>query len=170
MIELIGIIIVFAILILAVVVLRSPKRQASRSLQYFCQESLLSPAERSFFGVLASAVGGEYVVVPKTRVADALMPRKGLSRAEWQRAFNKVSSKHFDYLVCRASTFEIVAAVELDDKSHRRENRRQRDEFLAEATSSAGLPLLRFPAKEGYSLPQVRESFITAVQRFSGAA
>jgi hypothetical protein len=148
--------------VLALVVLvfkllrRGPKLELST---YIAKSDLLSAAERSFLGVLVNAIGTDYVVAPKVRVADAIAPRTGMSRSDWQRAFNRISAKHFDYLVCRASDFHIVAAVELDDKSHRQARRRERDEFLKAATQSADLPLLRFDAKSSYSQAQIRDSF-----------
>ncbi len=43
---------------------------------------------------------------------------------------------------CRGS-FSIVAAVELDDASHLRPERRRRDILLEEVLRQAGIPLLR---------------------------
>jgi hypothetical protein len=66
---------------------------------------LFSNAERSFFGGLTQALGDEYVVMGKVRVADILSPQKGLNKSNWQTAFNKVASKHFDYVLCTRDTF-----------------------------------------------------------------
>jgi hypothetical protein len=38
--------------------------------------------------------------------------------------------------------------VELDDKSHRREDRKRRDGFVDEALKSAGIPITRIEAGE----------------------
>jgi hypothetical protein len=158
--ELIASIALLAVLALVILAFkrfgRGPTLELSR---YTVQHNLLSDAERSFLGVLVNAIGTDYVVAPKVRVADAIAPRKGMSRSDWQRAFNRISAKHFDYLLCRASDFRIVAAVELDDNTHRQAHRRKRDEFLEAAVKDAGLPLLRFDAKSSYSQTQIRDSF-----------
>ena len=72
-------------------------------LPYERNSVLLSAAERSFLGVLEQALGEGYRVCPKVRVADAISVRKPLPRGEWQRAFNRISSKHFDSLLSQQS-------------------------------------------------------------------
>lgn len=164
-----AVIALIAIVVIAFVLLVLGKRTSATVSQYELQKSLLSAAERSFFGVLVGAVGSDYVVVPKVRVADAIKPRRGMSRSDWQSNFNRISAKHFDFIVCRATDFGIVASVELDDKSHKQSRRRNRDEFLEAAARDAGLPLLRFDAKSGYSQAQVREFFAEALSNSGGA-
>ena len=63
---------------------------------------------------------------------------------------NPIRSKHVDFVVCAPDTLKPLAAVELDDSSHGRSDRKDRDEFLGEAFEAAGLPLLRFTAKRHY--------------------
>ena len=102
------------------------------------------------------AVPAETVVMGKIRVADIISPVKGLDNSERQTAQNKISSKHFDYVICDRSTFEVISVVELNDKSHKRKKRVDRDVFLREACASAGLRLLEFEAKASYSVGEVR--------------
>lgn len=124
---------------------------------YKMRKQFLSPAERSFYGVLEQAVLNDFRVHTKVRVADVLQPDSGGDRSKWQRAFNKISSKHFDYVLCDPDTLDVKAAVELNDKSHTKKKVQSRDEFLAEACSAAGLTLVSFDAKAQYSIAEVRE-------------
>lgn len=117
---------------------------------------LLSKAERSFFGVFTQAIGSYGNVFAKVRVADVLAPSKGLGRAGWQRAFNAISAKHFDFIVCDRNTSAILLAVELDDASHSNGRRQVRDDFLNKACASAGVPLLRIKAASGYVVTEIR--------------
>ena len=132
-------------------------RLAAVELPYERNSVLLSAAERSFLGVLEQALGEGYRVCPKVRVADAISVRRPLPRGEWQRAFNRISSKHFDFILCRSTDLEIACAVELDDSTHQRHDRQDRDMFLGEVCSVSSLPLLRFPAKEAYTVSDIRE-------------
>ena len=52
-------------------------------------------------------------------------------------------------------TFPSFFAVELDDKSHNKQGRQDRDEFLGRAMEAAGVPLFHFQAKKGYSIQEV---------------
>ena len=62
---------------------------------------------------------------------------------------NRISQLSLDFLILNPDT-SIVAAVELDDATHGRENRRQADARKDHALKSAGVPLIRWSAK---SLP-----------------
>jgi len=89
----------------------SGPRQTSR---FLIRDDFLSPAERSFFGVLRQAAGDRLVVFAKVRVGDVLMvPNTGS-----QGDRNRIAQKHFDFLVCLPDSLQPAAAIELDDRSH----------------------------------------------------
>jgi len=79
-----------------------------------------------------------------------LTPEKGLSRKNWQVAFNKISAKHFDYVLCTKDTVKVVAVIELDDKSHAESRTKQRDALIEAACKTAEVPLIRFKAQRNY--------------------
>lgn len=126
-------------------------------------KALFSAAERSFLGVLDQAVGPEHRVFGKVRVADVATVKAGLSRSAQQGALNRVASKHFDFVVCRASDMAIICAVELNDKSHSNQRAQARDNLLLNVCQAINLPLLTVPAKQAYSPQEVRSQFIAAV-------
>src|SRR3989304_7891484 len=109
---------------------------------------LLTEAERSFYEVLQRAVGEELIVFPKVRLADLVWLPKGT--AGRQALLNRVLSKHVDFVICARSSLTPVVAVELDDASHSRESRRERDEVVKAVLDAAGLPILRLPPRRAY--------------------
>ena len=129
-----------------------PRREAA-----YRQREFLSPAERSFLGVLSQAAGDDWRVFAKVRIADVLTPAKGMSRSRWQSAFNAISAKHFDFLLCDPADCVPKLAVELDDQSHEKPSRRRRDRLVEAACGSAGLPLLRVKAARAYQIFEIRE-------------
>ncbi len=131
-----------------------PKQLTKKMFPYKKRKALFSPAERSFLGVLEQAVGEELRVLAKVRLADVLITEKGAGKS----AFNRISSKHIDFLLCDKSGAAPICGVELDDKSHERAERKKRDAFVEGAFRAAGLPLLRFPAKQTYALRELREA------------
>ncbi len=155
------------LLLLALLVLAifwSRGRQQKR-LPYDMQETLFSPAERSFLGVLDLAVGDKARVFAKVRVADVLTPETGMGKSKWQQAFNKISAKHLDYLLCHPADLSFICAIELDDSSHRQQKRRARDSFLKAAFDSAGLPLLQIPASSHYEVEAVRDLILPLLNK-----
>ncbi|EKP0279011.1 DUF2726 domain-containing protein [Aeromonas bestiarum] len=146
--------VLLVLLLLAVFWTRGKK---GKPLPYDVQETLFSPAERSFLGVLDLAVGDKARVFAKVRVADVLTPEAGMGKSKWQQAFNKISAKHLDYLLCHPADLSFICAIELDDSSHRQQKRRARDSFLKAAFDSAGLPLLQIPASSHYQVEELRD-------------
>lgn len=124
---------------------------------YQKKKALFTLAELSFLGVLHQAVGDSANIFGKVRVADVVEPKKGMSRSDRQKAFNKISGKHFDFILCRKDDLSIACSIELDDRSHRAKNRQQRDEFLQGVCKAAGIPLIQVPAKSGYAVGEVRQ-------------
>ncbi|KZY11990.1 hypothetical protein A3724_10345, partial [Alcanivorax sp. HI0033] len=137
----------------AVLLLLKSLPSSSGQLSYRRKPYLLSKAERSFYGVLCQAVGDNTLIFSKVRVADVLAPQKGLNRSSWQGAFNKISAKHIDFLLCDPQDCAVKLAIELDDASHGSAKRQKRDAFLEQACESAGLPLLI----RGYGVVDIRQ-------------
>ncbi len=150
------VIVIFVVAMVILVAVRQKAPAASDGYPYQMEKALFSPAERSFFGVLSQAVGDRAQVLGKVRVADVIAPKKGLSRSDWQKAFNKISAKHFDFLICNKDDLSVLCAVELNDSSHATKSRQQRDRLLEAACRSAGLPLIQVPAKAAYVLGDIR--------------
>jgi very-short-patch-repair endonuclease len=90
------------------------------------------------------------------RLADLIQVRPQTPKYQsWQ---NRIHAKHVDFLLCDQGTLEAKLAVELDDKTHNRPDRRQRDQFVDQALADAGLPLLRIDAGESYDPAALRKS------------
>jgi len=156
-------VLIFIVIAVVVALLQNAgKKGGSR---YIKRKGFLSAAERSFFGVLGQSVSSDIYVTCKVRVADVLAPAKGQARKDWQVAFNRISAKHFDYVLCSAGTMEVVAAVELDDRSHGSKKAKARDAFLNNACEQSGLPLVRFPARKSYEISEVREKLEMAINQ-----
>jgi len=126
-------------------------------------KTLFSAAERSFLGVLDQAVGAENRVFGKVRVADIATIKRGLSNSARQGALNRIASKHFDFVVCRANDLSVLCAVELNDKSHTSQRVQARDELLANVCRAINLPLLAVPARQNYSSQELRAQFLEAI-------
>jgi len=147
-----------AILLLVILKLVFGKSNAAgQPYKYVLNKTLFTPAERSFLGVLDLAVADQYRIFGKVRIADILLPAKGLSKSHWQIAFNKVSAKHFDFVLCNKQTLEVVAVIELDDKSHQKAKTQHRDSLIASVCATAGLPLVRFAAKSSYQVTEIQQ-------------
>ncbi|QDU25856.1 Topoisomerase DNA binding C4 zinc finger [Anatilimnocola aggregata] len=122
--------------------------KVSVELPYRQRDDFLSAAELSFYRVLATALGNRAVVCPKVSIADIFFVVRPNENQSYR---NKIDRKHVDFLLCDPMTMKPRCGVELDDSSHARRDRQERDEFVDEVFEVAGLPLVRVPAKSAYS-------------------
>ena len=119
--------------------------------QYF-----LSPAEKAFYDILDELVGEDITICPKPSVREVLQVRADVRR-DRLKYFNWISQKHVDFVLCDKDTMQILCAVELDDRSHERSDRQQRDAFLDKAFKKAKLPLFHIPCKKRYGAKELHE-------------
>jgi len=118
------------------------------------RDDFLSPVELSFYGVLTSVVNGQAVICPKVNLGDIFFVSAG-DQSQAQR--NRISRKHVDFLLCANRTMKPLGGIELDDSSHSRSDRKERDALVDQVFASAGLQLIHFPAKRGYVVDEVTE-------------
>ena len=129
-------------------------QKESSQLPYRCRNYLLSKAERSFYGVLDTVVGSDCLIFAKVRMSDILTVPGGADK--WQTHMNRIQSKHVDFLLCDAEKVQPLCAIELDDSSHRKHRRKERDKFVDEAFAAAGLKLIRVRAQKSYNVDEIR--------------
>ena len=84
----------------------------------------------------------------KVRLADIIKVNLNLQRSESQSAFNRIQSKHIDFVICKSDDMSIHSIIELDDKSYNQTSRQKRDAFVNNALKGAGIP-------NGLSPPQM---------------
>lgn len=128
------------------------KAQSEEILPYRLRDDFLSPAEFSFYKVLTSTLGSRFVVQSKVRLADIFFVARPNENVAY---FNKIAQRHLDFLVCDTATMKPLLGIELDDASHRRDSRQERDEFVERVFQAAKLPLLRFPVQREYNAREI---------------
>jgi hypothetical protein len=154
---------VVLVVVLVIIVRWVLRARGDEAYPYVRNEALFTPAERSFLGALDRAVGPEYRVFGKVRVADVVSVRRMRDRSRWRQAFNRISPRHFDYVLCSKDDLGVVAVVELNDRSHRRRDRQDRDAFLVGLCDAIGLPLVQVPARKSYSVQALRAELLASI-------
>lgn len=117
---------------------------------YHLRDDFLTPAEHNFYLVLRQAVGDWALVCPKVSLSDLFYARSK-DYGQFLTYTNKIDRKHVDFLLCDPQSIRPLLGVELDDKSHRRKDRRERDRFVEGVFAAAGLPLARLSVQHAYN-------------------
>ncbi|MBE0549462.1 MAG: DUF2726 domain-containing protein [Rubrivivax sp.] len=82
----------------------------------------------------------EHIVLAQVQVSRVLGVKKGSNFNEWNNRINRLS---YDFVVC-AKDSTVLAAIELDDKSHESNRRSTTDDKKNKASADAGLRLVRW--------------------------
>jgi hypothetical protein len=118
------------------------------SFPYGMRDHFLSATELAFYHVLRKVVPRDVIVNMKVRLADVFYVA---GPYENRAAFNRIAQKHIDFLLCEPTTLRPLLGIELDDSSHTRLDRQERDTFVDQAFAAAHLPLIHIQAQRAYS-------------------
>jgi hypothetical protein len=113
---------------------------------YTAKNSLMSKTESDFFIKLERVVSERYYVFPQVHLSAILDHR--VKGQEWKYAFKHINGKSVDYVLCSRATLEPTYAIELDDYTHDKPDRHERDIEVERIFEAANLPLVRFKNKD----------------------
>jgi len=131
-------------------------------LPYRIRDDFLSPAEKSFYHVIKGMMGSTFTICAKVSLADiffVIRPNENMS------AYNRINRKHVDFLICESREMKPLFAIELDDSSHNRSDRIERDAFVDEVFETAELPLIHIPVRASYNTNELGYIFKKALEQ-----
>jgi hypothetical protein len=112
---------------------------------YAHKPNLLTKSESAFIKELYKIVPEHVMICPQVRMADVLVVSDKVKKKNFKNFFYKISSKSVDFVFCDKKTMEILFCMELDDPTHNRKERIERDKLVNNAFYDAGMPLIRVP-------------------------
>lgn len=116
---------------------------------------ILTPNEMAFFHALQRATGEQYVIFPQLPLATFVEGRVQTLSA--QTSFmNQIDRKRVDFVLVDPQDLRLHLAIEVDDRSHESERRRQRDGLVEDVLQRAGITLVRIPAAHSYDVATLR--------------
>lgn len=122
---------------------------------YNTRNSLVTRSELKFYRALVKAAQDDFAIFAMVRLADlfTVAPQTKNYRS-W---LNKILAKHVDFVLCDPLTLQPLVCIELDDASHQKPDRIERDILVNKIFDSADLPLLRIPVQPSYHARELRE-------------
>lgn len=153
------------------VTIKFKKMAASKSshkskINYKQLDCLFTPTEKKFLSVLDSIAGDQLRVFGKVRISDIITPdvNKYEKGSGWNWLFSQISQKHVDFVITDKE-LNLVCAVELNDPSHKRKDRKKRDQFVTDAFESANVPLVMINTEHDYLEQHIAETIANKVVR-----
>lgn len=140
---------------LVFIILAKKLRGATAEKRYL-PKALLTPNELEFFGRLIEALP-EYYVFPQVALGAMLIPKVAETHKEFYRVRNTFSQKIADFVIC-GKNLNVVAIVELDDKTHNLAKDAKRDAMLAQA----GYRVIRWQSRTKPSIAEIQKTLASA--------
>jgi hypothetical protein len=122
---------------------------------YHQVDEFISAAELNFFFNLKAVTGDSAHIFSKVKLSDLFYAKTG-DYGKNRSYTNKIDRKHIDFLLCDAKTLKPLLGIELDDKSHQRADRQERDDFVNHVFEATKLPLLHISVQRGYSQNELK--------------
>lgn len=142
---------IFSILFIAtVLIVKLIVAQKGKKPKYFAKSAMLTPTEIQYFQVLYSIIGDEYLIYPQINLA-SVIDKKGGGNFRTE-LFRNVDFGVFDY------DYKPILLIEINDNSHFRSDRIERDEKVSQICKSAKLPLVTFWVKDGIDVAEMRQT------------
>ena len=79
-----------------------------------------------------------WLICPKVRLWDLIEPKNSKN----QTLVNKIQAKHVDFVLVNRN-MDVIGVLELDDSTHDRPDRQQRDSFVRDALEGAGITMIQ---------------------------
>lgn len=121
----------------------------------FYSRKILSQPEQVLYFRLCSALSNQYIVLAQVGLSRILGVKKGNDFHTWNNRINRMT---VDFVICNKDA-SVIAAIELDDASHQKQQRRIADAKKDKALSSANIKVIRWPVNAIPNEADIRAEF-----------
>ena len=126
--------------------------------KYTRKDFLISRPEHEFFDILVELVGGQYHIFTQVHLPTVLEHK--VVGQNWKGAFSHINGKSVDFVLCDKAYIKPLLAIELDDKSHERLDRIERDSEVERMLQEAGVPLVRFANHGTFDKEEIKKQIL----------
>lgn len=117
---------------------------------YTKKEYLLTPTELKFYKILKQVTDEmNLVICPQVSLYEIV-------KSQNHKSFNKISRKTIDFVITEPN-LKIKCCIELDDYTHNRQSRIERDTFLNELFENTGIKLIRIKVQQYYNIEELKK-------------
>lgn len=132
-----------------------------RTYKYTAKKFFLSRAEHEFYDALTNAIGKDFLIFAQVHLP-TIVDNKVVGQ-NWRGAFKHINEKSVDFVLCDKAYISPKLVIELDDRTHQRADRIERDREVERILQEAGLPLLRVENKGSFNVAELTQRINTAL-------
>lgn len=116
-----------------------PKTENPQSGNYYAKPLLTARELQAYAKLKPMADIRGLIICPKVRLADLVHPYK--NDPKFMSHFGRIKAKHVDFVICD-QLMNVRGIIELDDRTHDRKDRQERDRLVDEILESVGYKII----------------------------
>lgn len=147
-------------LVVIVAMLASRLNDNSFPFPFDKKETLFTGAEKNFQLLVEQALGEQYKVINRVRLADIITIRKGVSKKASQTALKNAENKYLDFVICERGNMKMLGVIDLVD-TQGKGYKIKKDWFVSGALEASGIPQVRIKVKANYTVKEIRNCINT---------
>jgi very-short-patch-repair endonuclease len=136
-----------------------------KTYQYKKKDFFLSRAEHECYDALVTAVGKDFYIFAQVHLP-TIVDNKVVGQ-NWKGAFRHINEKSVDFVLCDKAYIAPKLVIELDDSTHERPDRIERDREVERILEEAGLPLLRLGNHGSFNAQELNQKITTSLATVS---
>jgi hypothetical protein len=141
---------------------RESEAESKKKVYHYSKKTfLMSKSESEFFNLLATLAPDIYSVFPQIHLS-SIVDHK-VKGQNWIAALRTINQKSVDFVLCDKPFNRPVLAIELDDWSHEKQDRIERDSLVESILQEAQLPLIRINNWRDLSPEEIKQKITTAL-------
>lgn len=129
--------------------------------KYYAKSYVMTSRENECFKTLNEIFSSKWFVVPQVHLSALLDYR--VKGQNWNAAFRHINGKSVDFVLIGKESYKVICVIELDDSTHSKPNRIERDVEIERMFKEAGIPLARISKFESMTKPEIAKVVTDAI-------
>lgn len=129
--------------------------------RYYAKSYVMTSRENDCFKILNEIFSSKWFVVPQVHLSALLDYR--VKGQNWNAAFRHINGKSVDFVLIGKESYKVVCAIELDDSTHSKPDRKERDIEIERMFKGARIPLARISKFESMTKPEIAKVVTDAI-------
>lgn len=129
----------------------------SKEPNYFVKDRLLTDTELAYYNVIRELIDSRFIILPQINLASVLDKKGGGN-------FRTELFRNIDFGVFDGELHPIFL-IEINDNTHLRRDRKERDKRVNKICKKAGIPLVTFWVRDGINKSEMYRELKNALNR-----
>ena len=129
--------------------------------KYYAKSYVMTSRENECFKILNEVFSSKWFVIPQVHLS-ALLDYK-VKGQNWNAAFRHINGKSVDFVLIGKESFKVICAIELDDSTHNKPERKERDVEIERIFNQARIPLARISKFESMTKPELAKAITDVI-------